>query len=112
MPLEILSSMYDGLCSSVGTTPKLLLADDTKLPPDSLFSRLTVKVRDLGTNTYIGIGVTSQNFRLTGINQALTLEAPVINGTVVPLLIKTTVLGNGSSGVLEITGIRVYEGGL
>ncbi len=109
LKLEINASLYDALCSSVGTTPKKLLADDTTLPSGSVFSELTVKVRSMGTNTYIGIGSTSQSFRLTGASQSYTFTAPIINRSVVPLLMDTVnVVGDGATGVLEISGIRVY----
>lgn len=107
------ADFYDGLCSSIEDVKKELVADDTGLPQGTKFSRITVKCQTLGTNSYIAIGSgKSQQFRFTAAGQSMTFIAPTLNGTVIPLDIHNLmVLGDVSSGagILEISGIRVYE---
>ncbi|MDD3461915.1 MAG: hypothetical protein PHW28_11515, partial [Mesotoga sp.] len=101
--------LYDTLCSTIGTVRKLLVADDTTLPPDTLFTRLTVKVRSLGTNTYIAFGAAATPaFRFTGVGQSHTFIAPIMNGNTIPFKVNDIiVLGDGATGVLEISGVRL-----
>ncbi len=107
------ASIYDGLCSNIGDVLKRLIDDDTKLPPRSLFSRFTVKCQSMGTNTYIAIGsASSQSLRFTSAGQSMTFIAPILNGSIIPLdIFNVLVVGSTASGagILEISGIRVYE---
>jgi hypothetical protein len=100
------------LCSTIENVLKRLVADDPALPQGSPFTRFTVKCRTLGTNTYIGIGGTSQSFRFTAAGQAMTYISPVVGGNMIPLdIFNMYVIGDaaGGLGILEISGIRVYE---
>ena len=106
---DLNASEFDGLCSTIGTARKRLI-DDSTLPDGAMFSRYTVKVRSLGTNTYIGIGAVSQNYRFTAAGQSHTWIAPTLNGSVIPLSIHgMNVIGDGATGVLEIKGIMIYR---
>jgi len=112
IPLIEHTGIYDGLCSTIGNTFKYLTADEAQMPSGAEFSRLTVKCRTIGTNTYIGIGTNNMNFRFTAAQQAVTFIAPQINGSVVPFLIgslKVTGDVAGGAGVLEFFGLRVYR---
>lgn len=108
--LQYTSSLYDTLCSSVGTVRKQILADDTTLPADSTFTRLTLTVRDMGTNTYIAYGpgaTPAKRFRAN--DDTHTFIAPIMNGNVIPFIANITLLGDGANGVIEVTGIRISK---
>jgi len=66
---------------------------------------MTVKVRNMGSNTYISVGdVNSQDFRLTSANDSKTYIAPVKNGSDQPFLVNAIwVIGDNAAndGVLE-----------
>ncbi len=107
------TSFFDGLCSNIGSVKKPLLGDETMetILLGTLFTRITVKCRTLGTNTYIGIGSISQNLRFTSAGQSMTFIAPIVNGTIIPLKIADLmVIGDvsGGAGILELSGIRVH----
>jgi hypothetical protein len=104
-----IAMFYDGSCSSITTTRKRLFADDNSLPTGTRFSRVTVKVRSMGTNSYIRLGTAATpGMRLTAVSQAYTFIAPDINGNTAPLILEgLIVLGDGANGVLEISGIRI-----
>lgn len=104
-----ITSVYDALCSTIGTVPKGVLDGDTLVQSDVAFSRLTLKVRSMGTNTYIAFGTSATpNFRFSGVGESHTFVAPTVNGTVIPFLgSKIRVLGDGATGVVEVTGIRM-----
>jgi hypothetical protein len=105
------SELYDTLCSLVGTIRKTIVDDDLTLPEQEVFSEITVKVRSLGTNTYIAIGAAATPaFRFTGASQSHTFVAPVMYGNVIPFAAKNiVVVGDGATGVLEITGIKIMR---
>lgn len=94
------------LCSSIGTTKKMLSQDDA---PNAIIyvTRLTCKVRSLGTNTYIGVGTPDrQQFRLISEGDSFTWIAPVIRGTDIGFNIRDFYcIGDQANGVLEISAV-------
>lgn len=105
------AELYDALCSTVGTVRKTIVQDDTTLPEQTVFSEITLKVRSMGTNTYIGFGAAATPaFRFTGVSQSYTFIAPMMFGSVLPISAKSiVVLGDGATGVIEVTGIKVVR---
>lgn len=110
--LLVHAGVYDNTCSSIGDQIKLVFADDALLSHSgALFSELTVRVRTLGTNSYIAVGTTNRSVRLVKGEFEL-YTAPVINGSTVPLMLDNlSVIGDvaGGGGVVEIHGIRIYK---
>jgi hypothetical protein len=106
-----LTRLYDTLCSNVGTSRKTCVDDDALLPQSSSFSRLTLKVRSMGTNTYIAFGTSAvPAFRFTGASQSHTFIAPTIKGSVIPFIAGDIgLIGDGATGVVEVTGVRVVK---
>lgn len=108
---------YDGLCSLVGTAMKQLFQDDQYLSDDSKFSRITIKFRAMGTNTWISVGGHASQFkrsseipqfRFTTAGQSHTFIAPSHNGQLLPLKAGDFLtIGDGATGIIEITGIGV-----
>jgi len=110
--IQYSTQLYDTVCTGVGAVRKGLLSDDATLPPDALFTRMTVKVRAMGTNNYIGFGAAATPaFRFTGVGQSHTFIAPVMAGSIIPFKVKHTMvtLGDGANGVLEVTGVQISE---
>ena len=105
------TQIYDTLCSTIGTARKSIMADDTGYAQGELYSEVTLKVRSMGTNTYIAFGTSAiPAFRFTAINQTYTYVAPMITGSVIPFnpwLIAC--VGDGATGVMEITGIKIVK---
>lgn len=95
------------LLSSIGSgSIKSLTADYNPQVP-LMVTRATIKVRSLGTNTYIAIGNYSdgQPFRLTGVGDSKTYQAPMKNGSEVPFdltAFRATGDNAANDGVLEI----------
>lgn len=70
--------------SSIGNTRLNLMKDKNPGVPMKCY-RMTLKVRTLGTNTYIGVGdKDAEEFRFVAINDSKTYIAPIIKGTAVP----------------------------
>ncbi len=95
--------------SAIGSgSVKSLTADYNPQVPLICY-RATIKVRDIGTNTYIGIGdYNGTPFRLTSAGDSKTYIAPVRNGSDIPFdLSGFRVLGDNAAddGVLEIDAV-------
>ena len=109
------ASIVDFTCSTIGTAQKRLVDDiivgNRTAAEGSMFSRFTIKVRSMGTNTYIAVGTLNPGaYRFTAAGQSHTFIAPIINGSVVPLSIHNlNVVGDGATGVLECTVIMIFD---
>lgn len=105
------TQFYDTLCSTIGTARKGILADDATIPPDAKFTRMTLKVRAMATNTYIAFGTSATPaLRFTANLQTYTFEAPIMNGSIIPFKgADLSVIGDGANGVIEIEGFVISE---
>lgn len=92
--------------SSIGSGSIKSLPADYNPQVPLMVTRATVKVRSLGTNTYIAIGDRhGQVFQLTSAGDSKTYPAQVKNGSEIPFdLLEYRVKGDNAAndGVLEI----------
>lgn len=90
--------------SAIGSTALSLTKDYNPEVPLRV-TRATVKVRSMGTNTYLAIGsyTDGQTFRLTSVGDSKTYPAAVKDGSEIPFdLTAMRVIGDQANGVLEI----------
>lgn len=92
--------------SSIGSGSIKSLPADYNPEVPLMVTRATIKVRDIGTNTYIAIGDRhGQVLRLTSTGDSKTYPAKIKNGSEVPFdLLEYRVTGDNAAndGILEI----------
>ena len=96
LPLQdhLPTSIIDGIKDGITTTPSPLVGTTTPLEKG-----LLIKVRDLGTGTYIAVGnATSQSFRMDAIKDTIAID---FIDDAVKIYVVTDA---GNTGVVEIIG--------
>ncbi len=92
--------------STIGSGAVKSLCADSNPEVSHMVTRATIKVRSLGTNTYIAIGDRhGQVFRLSSAGDSKTYQAQMKSGSEIPFdLLEFRVVGDNAAndGVLEI----------